>query len=353
MSSVHRTPLTGGYGYLSRLFRLELNWTGEGASDAPRTLVAKLPFQARLDAMTPDAVRMFRREAMFHRVVAANAPLRTAKAWVTEFDEDSGAASMVFEDLGWMDSFGDDDTVSVERVENALVQLAALHARYWESDELETTDWLAHPAESGVDQVSTERFAALWPRLVASSAYELSPTQHRLGELLSTKLDGVYEALHAGPKSMIHADLHQENLFFDGNEATFIDWALAERANPAKDIAKLTASCLEPGTVGREQPGLIRTYWKTLASHGALPSPPTARLPDAAQRERGHSGISIEDLEHHVHLATCHYLAMMSFLSDRDFNGLASSMDTRTDFTTSHVITACDREEIVAVVEAL
>lgn len=332
VEEVRTTRLDGGYGYLSSLFRLNLRWSSSGAEEAPETLVVKLPLQARLDEMTPDAERMFRREATFHRVVAPTAPIRTAKAWVAEIDNASGAATLVFEDLGKLESFDDNKTVSVERVENSLVKLASLHAMYWQSSELETMDWLAHPAESGVDQVSTERFAALWPRLAESGAYDLSSTQLRLGELLSTKLEGVYEALHRGPKTLIHADLHQENLFFDEDNPVFIDWAAAERANPAKDIAKLTASCLEPGTVSHEQPRLIRRY----------------------REELGRSDVLLKQLERDVHLATCHYLAMMTFLSDtRDFDALATNIETRTDFTSSRVIAACDNAEMVAAVEEL
>jgi len=41
---------------------------------------------------------------------------------------------------------------------------------------------------------------------------------------------------------------------------------------------------------------------------------------------------------------------MMTFLSDaRDFDALAANIETRTDFTTSRVIAACDSEELLAV----
>ncbi len=334
VTSVEVTELDSGYGYLSTVFQLSLQWRGVGANDAPTTLIAKLPLQDRLDAMTPDAVRMFRREAMFHRLIAPEVGLRTAKAWVTEIDEESGAATLVYEDLGWMETFDDDDNISVERIERALVELAQLHAKYWNSSELGEFDWLARPKLTGVDQVSADRFTRFWPELVASGAYELSPAQIRLGELLSEKLDSVYEAVHAGPEALTHSDLHQENIFFDGDNPAFIDWALAERANPAKDVAKLTSSCLKPGTVSKQQPQLIRAYLAALSTYGI--------------------DVSFSEFERYIYLATCGYLASLTFLSDDpDFAGLAASPETRTDFTKSRVIAACDRDEIVSVVEAL
>ncbi len=336
VSEVEMSEIAGGYGYLSKSFRLRLKWTGAGAESAPPTLVAKLPLPERLGETIPSSRRMYRREAMFHRVVAPEAPIRTAKAWASVVDEASGLATLVFEDLGGFDTFEDDETVSVERVERSVMQLARLHARYWNSGELESMDWLAYPAQTGVDQVPAERFAKLWPQLVASGAYELSSTQLQLGELLSERMDGVYEALHAGPMSLIHADLHQENLFFDDDEPVFIDWASAERANPAKDIAKLTASCLEPGTVGTLRPEMVRAY-----------------LGELRRRSPG-VGMTAGEMERFVHLAMCHYLAMMTFLSDSpDFDALAANVETRTDFTSSRVITACDSEEIVAAVEGV
>ena len=148
-------------------------------------------------------------------------------------------------------------------------------------------------------------------------------------------MDAVYDALHAGPESLIHADLHQENIFFDGNNPAFIDWALAERANPAKDVAKLTASCLEPGLVGELRPGLIKRYLQELRAYGT-------------------KEISESELNRYVNLATCGYLAGMTFLSEEpDFDSLVANPETRTDFTKSRVIAACDSEAILATVEAL
>ena len=331
VASVKATPLDGGYGYLSKSFRLEMQWRN---GDGPRTFVAKLPLQARIDAMTPDAVRMFRREAMFHRVVAETVEIPTARAYVAEIDEKSQAAVMVFEDLGALEAFGDDEWVSVERAQRALGCLASLHARFLNSAELDDMDWLAHPAKTAVDQVDAERFAMFWPRMVASGAYPLSKTQLRIGELLCVKMDGLYEALHAGPYSLIHADIHQENVFFDGLEPVFIDWQLAERANPAKDVAKLTASWLEPGTIQREQPALLRGYHEALASLGI-------------------TRYSLDAITRDVHLATCHYMAITLFLDDRDFAAMAANVEGRTDFTASRILAACDREEVLAVVELL
>lgn len=350
VESVLATPLDGGNGYLAQAFRLEIGWNGVGSEEAPRTLVAKLPLPARLEAMTANAKHMYRREAMFHRVVAPVAPMRTPRTWVSELD-DSGAAVMVFEDLGRLESFADDETISVERVKRSLVMLAGLHAFYMQSPELDGMDWLAYPAKSDVDQVSAARFDAIWPYMVASGAYELSTAQLHLGEMLRTKMDGVYEALHAGPESLIHADLHQENLFFDGVEPVFIDWALAERASPAKDIAKLTASCLEPGTIGREQPGLLRRYMEELRNRAAGAISTEERGPNVR------SGLSFDELSNLTHLATCHYMAMALFLGDRlghrDFFAMASNTEGRTDVTTSRLVAACDRDEMVAAVERI
>jgi hypothetical protein len=331
VASFEVTALDGGNGYLAQSYRLDLRWRN---SDGPRSLVAKLPLQARLDAMTPDAVRMYRREAMFHRVVAKNVEIPTAHAYVSEIDAESSAAVMVFEDLGALETFSDDESVSVERVQRSLEHLASLHARYWNSAELEGLDWLAHPAKTAVDQVDAERFAIFWPRMVASAAYPLSKTQQRIGELLCAKMDGLYEQLHAGPFSLIHTDMHQENIFFDGREPVFIDWQLVERANPAKDVAKLTASCLEPGTIQHEQPALLRAYQEALTQSDI-------------------TGYSMDALRRDVHLATCHYMAITLFLDDSDFAARAANIEGRTDFTTSRILAACDREEILAAVESL
>jgi aminoglycoside/choline kinase family phosphotransferase len=146
-------------------------------------------------------------------------------------------------------------------------------------------------------------------------------------------MDGLYDALHAAPETMAHADLHQENLFFDGDEATFIDWQHTARAAGAYDVAKLTASCLEPGKVATEQPVLMRHYFEEL-------------------QRRGVAGYSLSELERDVHLATCHYMAALLFLDEKDFAALRGD-PARRDFTSQRVLAASGRDVVVAAVEGL
>ena len=54
-----------------------------------------------------------------------------------------------------------------------------------------------------------------------------------------------------------------------------------------------------------------------------------------------------------THLTTCHYMTMALFLGDHNFAGMATNMEAHTDFTSSRLFAACDRDEVVAVVEEL
>ena len=334
VKSVRATPLDGGNGYMAQSFRLDVTWEA-GATDAPPTLVAKLPHTRIFPEPTDDMRRMFRREAMFHRFITPVAPLRTAKAHAAHIDPDTGAAVLVFEDLSWMRPYRDNESLTVEQVEACLTDLAGLHARYWRSPELAAMDWLGWPAKTRVDEPSQEDFSIGWPKLVASGAYELSAAQLHLGEMLRMKMDAVYEVLHALPETVTHTDLHQENLFFDGDRPAFIDWQLAERSSGAKDVAKLTSSCLPPDEVASAQPELVRRYRDELVANGV-------------------TGYSLDELTTHTHLATCHYVSCMLFLGDNDFEANARKPAAeRTDFTSQRVLAAAGRDDVIAAVEAL
>jgi aminoglycoside phosphotransferase (APT) family kinase protein len=319
-----------GIGYISRTFRVRLEWDHPDAT--PRSLIAKLPNPARLDDLDASGKRMFRREAMFHREVAPTAPVRTPLAFAAEVDANTGIAFLLFEDLSSLKSYSDGETVSLEKVQNCLAQLAALHALYWNSKELAEMDWLGHPALTGIDTISSEEFVRNWTSMVDSGAHELSPAHFRLAELLSGRMEMVYEALNAAPETLVHADLHQENLFFDGDDAVFIDWQLAERAPPAKDFAKLTAACLEPAQYASEAPALLRHYHSLLTGDGGV-------------------NYSYEDLERHIRLAMCHYMALM--MSGADFAAQKARGTARTDFTRLRILPAAGRDEVIAEVEAL
>lgn len=332
--SVRAVPLEGGNGYMAQTFRLSVEWEDKNG-DAPHTLVAKLPLPRIFPEPQPDMRRMFRREAMFHSEVAPNVSLRTATAYVAHVDNSTGAAVLVFEDLGFMRSFSDDDSFSFEQVSACLTDLAKLHSKYWQSPEFESMDWLGWPAKTKVDEPSQEDFFYGWPRLVASGAYELSTAQLHVGEMLRTKMDAVYDVLHALPETLIHTDLHQANIFFHGEMPAFIDWQLAERSPGAKDVAKLTSSSLDPEQVESAQPRLISSYHEELVRAGV-------------------SDYSLEELRLHVQLASCHYVSAMLFLGDNDYEANAKKPDSeRTDFTSKRVLSTIGRDEVIAAVEGL
>ena len=327
-------PLDGGNGYMAQSYRLEVEWE-RSSGDTPASLVAKLPLPRIFPQPQPDMQRMFRREAMFHSVIGPATPLRTAKAHASHVDPDTGAAVLVFEDLSSMRSFRDNESLTEEQVAACLTDLAAHHAKFWQSPELATFDWLGYPRETKVDEPSQQDFFDGWPKLVASGAYELSSAQLHLGEMLRTKMDAVYDVLHFLPETITHTDLHQENIFFDGLSPAFIDWQLAERSPGAKDVAKLTATCLPPERVAGARPQLIRDYYAELVRHGV-------------------TGYSLKELETHVELATCHYVSCMLFLGDYDYDANAKlPMSERTDFSCQRVLAAANRDEIIAAVEAL
>ena len=103
----------------------------------------RLPLQcppSGAERLFTDPWDMFRKEVKFYELVAKECPIRTPKAHYAKVAA-GGQGTLVFEDLSLLsgavfsDPWVSDDKLetSVSRCKNVITQLAAMHAKYWNS----------------------------------------------------------------------------------------------------------------------------------------------------------------------------------------------------------------------------
>ena len=123
-----------------------------GEPGLPETVFVKLaPFDERQRSLV-DKTGMGVAEARFYRDLATDVPVRVPGVWFADTDGDRYV--MVLEDLAssgcWFPSPNDADIDA--RAADIVDRLAALHARFWESDRFEPggdLEWLATRASRG------------------------------------------------------------------------------------------------------------------------------------------------------------------------------------------------------------
>jgi Ser/Thr protein kinase RdoA (MazF antagonist) len=90
---------------------------------------------------------------------------------------------------------------------------------------------------------------------------------------LRFRLAAVAEALYDGPETLIHADLHLDNMIFntplDQRSVTVLDWQTVSVGPPALDFAYFVSDSLAVEDRRAAENALLESYVTLLAAHGA------------------------------------------------------------------------------------
>src|SRR5690349_7002375 len=137
VASVERTRV--GTGQMGDCERLVLSYSAE--TDAPSTLVAKLPSSDETSRATGMAMRTYEVEVRFYQQLAARLPVRAPWCHHAEIDLATGDFVLLLEDLA--PAVQGDQVAGCTVDEAALVveEAARLHAPLWGSAELDGIDW--------------------------------------------------------------------------------------------------------------------------------------------------------------------------------------------------------------------
>ncbi len=259
-----------GVGVFGAIARLHL--VIDGAHGAvPKTIVAKLPTTAEANRPVGMALRLYERESRFFSAVAPHVSMPIPRCFANEIDETNGRFVLLLEDLGHLEAGDQLAGLGYNRAAAILEVMAAFHARWWQSPELDELDWM--PKQD--DPV----FLAAVPGIVAAGVEALAPLEPELPsgsiELAGRVNSGFVDLIHrcaAGPHTLIHGDLRLDNLFFTpGTDSpTLIDWQLSLRNRSVYDLVWLVATSMEPEVQSESVERLILGYHDALARHGIV-----------------------------------------------------------------------------------
>jgi len=151
--------------------------------------------------------------------------------------------------------------------EALVLQLARVHARFWERTAEPAVSWL--PDWGGHGESRAARTAEALPRFLAEHGERLPAVAIREAERLPARLAGVLEELRAAPRTLVHADLHGDNLLFRADGAPVIlDWTDASLGPCAVDFARVLVDVLKPPERRALGDGLAARYADAIAEHG-------------------------------------------------------------------------------------
>jgi len=82
--------------------------------------------------------------------------------------------------------------------------------------------------------------------------------------------DYIHHLWNQGAATLIHGDVHDGNLFFDGDVPGFLDWALVARGPAMRDVGYFLAGTLSPEDQQAHQQGMLAYYREQLLANGVV-----------------------------------------------------------------------------------
>ena len=288
IDSVTQTVLGEGIGFMGDVLLLQTQ-TPEGGGEK---IVAKLPKKA--NRVMGELLGVYEREIMFFQEFGDRVPLRIPKVYYSEFDRDKGsekqgeilaqvdrlplfmskaisylgnviAASkkrrymLLIEYLQDMEPGDQLVGIGVDRCKQVLCEVAALHAQYWNSADVQRHFWLLDldldaKLRHGLFTQHVDSFARTGPAGLHAALKWLRPN----GVALTRQF------VARAPKTLLHCDLRLDNVMFDGERCAFIDWQLVRTGPAAFDVAYFISSALHVNASSQDVLSILTSYHDTL-----------------------------------------------------------------------------------------
>lgn len=255
------------FGFTGMVVRAELTLSGKSGGCLP--VIVKLPF-AHGDELSgyqaahqSDEAYVERcvREVRFYREIRGDPAPR---AYFAAGDESQRQAVIVLEDLSCGRS-GDvllgcspGDAVCV------LDRLAAFHGRHWGDRAPASWQRWDNDRDGAARQ---ERFAAQAQVFLERRGASFSHEFRVQITGLRSRLAEVFESLAARPRTLIHGDLHLDNVVFDvadGRACVVLDWQSVCVGPPALDLARFVIGSLSVSDRRSHEAALLARYVEEL-----------------------------------------------------------------------------------------
>ena len=258
-----------GKGFLNQVFRLRLHYDGD-TLDLPRTIIVKLPSADPALRAISDRLGQDRREVMFYREVAANAPLQTPHSYYCEVDSGTGDTILLLEDVNGARQGDSVAGCSLAEARRSMVQLAEFQASWWDNPRLDRFEWM--PLKDDETGVYQEIYAGAWESLLKKAGNVMPRGLGLLGDRLIQEIPRIKAKLTEPPRTIIHGDYRLDNCFFPTDFRTrplvVFDWEFCARARGTCDAAAFIGEAFPPQQRRKEELGLLRAYHSTLVSNG-------------------------------------------------------------------------------------
>jgi aminoglycoside/choline kinase family phosphotransferase len=269
VASVAASPV--GTGQMCDSLRLTLGYDGPtDGTNAPATLVAKLPAADPTSRETARTLGSYETEVRFYQELAGTLPMRTPAVYHADIEPETAAFVLLLEDLAPAAPGDQLAGCSLAEAEVAVDELVKLHAARWGDPGLASYPWLAKDRDASA-QFMLVLLPSLWDGFRDRYAAEVGPEVHAAGDAVFAGLEGYLRA-DIEPWTILHGDYRLDNLLFDprpgGTPIAVVDWQTCALGPGAQDLAYFVGAGLVPADRRTHESALVDRYHAALVAAG-------------------------------------------------------------------------------------
>ena len=257
-----------GTGQMCDSLRVTLRY--DRPTDAPATVIAKIPSADEATRATARAHRSYEIEVRFYQQLASELPMRTPQAFHADIDLDSYAFVLLLEDLAPAQQGDQLAGCTPDTAKVAVDELVKLHAPRWNDPSLASLEWLVRDRQVG-QQSLVAFLPLLWDSFRDRYAADLGPDVHEAGAALFGDLEG-YVFADTQPWTIVHGDYRLDNLLFDtspgGLGVAVVDWQTCTVGSALQDVGYFIGAGLLPEVRREVETDLVRGYHRALQRSG-------------------------------------------------------------------------------------
>jgi hypothetical protein len=241
------------------------------ARAAPVSVVGKFPSPERQSRETAIAFRTYEREVRFYQEIAGTVDIRTPACYFADIDLDTGAFTLLLEDLRPAAQGDQVAGCSLDQAVLAMEELAALHGARWADPTLAETQWLSQLDDRPMAELIRNMYQSVWPGFVAQYGGKLDADALELGEALGRSLEGWWTAWEP-PFCITHGDYRIDNMLFGTEEGGYplatVDWQTIGHGPGILDATYFLGNSLTVRDRRAHETDLLKGYHDALLKRG-------------------------------------------------------------------------------------
>lgn len=262
VEAVDVTPI--GTGQTGATYRV----TARYAVDAglPHSFVVKLPAQD--DAVRERVALSYRSEHAFYTDVAPTVAVPLPRCYHCALTGDGAQFVLLLADMAPAEQGDQIRGCTLEQARHAVTALAGLHGPRWCDPA-----WLSFPGTvmPKPDEATARGLGDITRLAVQTTVDKLGDrmdpadrdTVLESGDLVADWLLGAPDRF-----ALLHGDYRADNLLFDRDQVTVVDWQTLAVGLPARDLAYFLGTSLQPGERAEHERDLVATYHRALSGYG-------------------------------------------------------------------------------------